>query len=121
MCTVSTCSNIDLAHKRNPGLSGHLKGDGQAGSYCLLMHGGYFKTLGEKKHASSRQKFMKHKQPGGHEYNFLTSLLHLCAVFTHSSNVHDQFLLVFITLALQTTQLTKPLLTSTWPELFWEN
>ena len=40
--------NIDLGRNRNAGLRSCMKRDGQAISYCLLVHGGYFKTLGGK-------------------------------------------------------------------------
>ena len=40
---------IDLPRKKKPGLRGYIKGDGQARSYPLLVHGEYFKTQGEKK------------------------------------------------------------------------
>ena len=55
-----------------------MKRDGLAGSYCLLVHGGCFKTLEEK--STLLLGKIHEKCPGGHECNFLTSLPHLCAV-----------------------------------------
>ena len=50
---------IEQARKRNPRLRGHIKRDGQTVIYRLLMHGGYFKTLEEKKYAHFLQKSIK--------------------------------------------------------------
>ena len=70
---IATQLNIELARERIPELRAHIKRDGQAGSYRLLVHGGSFKTLGEKKFASSR---LNSQKTVWYDYsNYIVSLL----------------------------------------------
>ena len=74
--TIGQSLKIQLLRKRNPGLRGRTKRDGQAGSYCLLMHGKYLKTQGEKKNASSRQNSWKTPwRPWTHLSNILAAFM----------------------------------------------
>ena len=88
--------NIEMARKRNPGLRGRIKKRWAGQKLPPAWTWRVFQTTGREKVRFFSAKIHE-KQPGSHECSFLTSLPHLCVVFTHSCNVHDLFLLVFVT------------------------